>query len=257
MACCAMSCMRLPDSSRSRRPAYGSAASHTLNDGSRLEHMPEVSDTARMSSSMFSGSWSGSERTMSPNSSAKSVNSRGSTLLSSAKPIPPKRANSARSARSSSAVSAEGSSTPISWAAVTRPRLSRPATAISRVRRPSRRLSGTSAIIPKSMKVRRKLRPVVESASGVTKMLPGCGSACTKLCVNTWSNMTSANTSATSAGSMPAARRASVSLILIAVTSESVSTRRVDRSQTISGALTRGSPAKFSRKRSALAASCR
>ena len=47
--------------------------------------------------------------------------------------------------------------------------------------------------------------------------------------------MTAANSLATSVGSMPAALSASTSLILIAVTSSSVSTRRVVRSQTSSG----------------------
>ena len=72
-----------------------------------------------------------------------------------------------------------------------------------------------------------------------------------------WSNMTVANSAATAVGSMPAARSASRSLILIAVTSASVSTRRVVRSHTTSGASTRGSPAKFAANRSALRASCR
>ncbi len=69
--------------------------------------------------------------------------------------------------------------------------------------------------------------------------------------------MTAANRSATLAGSIPAARNASTSLTLIAVTSASVSTRRVVRSQTISGAATRADGAMFAANRSALTASWR
>ncbi len=63
--------------------------------------------------------------------------------------------------------------------------------------------------------------------------------------------MTAAKTGATSAGSMPAARSASASVILMAVTSSRVSTRRVQRSQTTAGTATRSSPAKSAAKRSA------
>ena len=69
--------------------------------------------------------------------------------------------------------------------------------------------------------------------------------------------MIAANCAATSDGSMPAASRPARSLILIALTSESVRTRRVVRSHTISGTETRGSSAKYWAKRSALAASWR
>ena len=93
--------------------------------------------------------------------------------------------------------------------------------------------------------------------TGVTNMLPGCGSAWKKPSRKSWSNMTVANCLATAFGSMPAASRASRSLILMAVTSARVSTRRVVRSQTTSGAATRGSPAKAAANRSALDASCR
>ncbi len=85
----------------------------------------------------------------------------------------------------------------------------------------------------------------------------GCGSAWKKPLVNSWSNITEAKTGATFAGSMPAARSATASVILIAVTSSSTSTRRVLHSQATPGASTRSSSAKSAAKRSAFAASCR
>ncbi len=258
VACLATSCTRLPRSSRSSWAAYGSTESHRLNSGSSALHTPEVRDIARMMSRKFSGSWKGSERTTSPNCTAKSRNSRGSTSRSSAKPIPPKRANNWVIALSSSDVSADGSSTPTSCIASTRPLPSRAAAAISSLRSPLRVPAPTSPIMPKSMKVSFHGRPSVSPCPfGVTKILPGCGSAWKKPRVNSWSNITAAKTGATSTGSMPAARRASASVILIAVTSCSVSTRRVVRSQTTSGTATRSSPATSSANRTQLAASCR
>ena len=128
---------------------------------------------------------------------------------------------------------------------------------MSSFRRPLRVLAGTSPIMPKSMNVSFQGRSVDEPVTGVTKMLPGCGSAWKKPFVNNWSNMTDAKTGATWAGSMPAASSASASVILIAVTSSRVSTRRVLRSQTTSGTPTRSSSAKSAANRPAFAASFR
>ncbi len=128
---------------------------------------------------------------------------------------------------------------------------------MSILRRPLRVLGGTSPIIPKSMKVSIQPCATEPSATGVTKTLPGCGSAWKKPSAKSWSNITAANTGATSTGSMPAAMSPAWSVILIAVTSSSVSTRRVLRSQTISGTATRSSAANISWKRAELRASCR
>jgi hypothetical protein len=87
------------------------------------------------------------------------------------------------------------------------------------MRRPALVVGGTSPIIPKSMKVSFQPRPLGSAGTGVTKILPGCGSAWKKPLLKSWSNITAAKTGATSAGSMPARPSASVSVILIAVTS--------------------------------------
>ncbi len=138
-------------------------------------------------------------------------------------------------------------------AAATRPAAVTPATAMRSVRSPSRRLSGTSAIIPKSMNVSWKFRPdsPAPAWTGVTKMLPGAGRRAQEAVREHLVEHDLGEHRGDRGRVDAAARSASVSLILIAVTSDSVSTRRVDRSHTISGAATRGSSAKFSRNRSA------
>ena len=124
-----------------------------LKSGSSELHMPEVSDIARMMSRKFSGSWNGSARIVSPNSIAKLRSSRSSTCCTSARPMPPKRANSSVIARSSSAVSADGSRMPTPRMLSTSRFPSRAATARMTCCRPRRSPSGTSPIMPKSMKV--------------------------------------------------------------------------------------------------------
>ena len=91
-------------------------------------------------------------------------------------------------------------------------------------------MSGIWPIIPKSTNVSAQSRPASADprpCHGVMKMLPGWASPWKKPSTKSWSNITVANSVATSAGSMPAARSASRSFTLIALTSCSVSTRRV------------------------------
>ena len=205
----------------------------------------------------FSGNWKGSDSTTSLNSNAKSWNCLGSSSRNSANPMPPNLAKSVVMTRSSSTVSADGRSTPTSCIALTMPLPSRDAAAITSPRRVPRRLAGTSPIMPKSTKVSVHGWPSCPGAAGVTNRFPGCGSAWKKPCRNNWSNITSAKADATSEGSMPAERSAAVSVILIAVTSSSVSTRRVVRSQATVGTRTLSFLAKFSANRSEFAPSCR
>ena len=237
-----------------------------LNWGFTALQTPDVNEIARMTSRKFSGNWNGSARTMSENSVANARNSRGSMVCSSTKLIPPKRSKTFVRARSSSTVSALGISTPIWRMPSTMPAPSRDAAAITVVRSAAPRLVGTSPIMPKSIKVIRQLGPPVAAApepsvspagNGWMNTLPGCGSAWKNPWMNTWSNITDANSSATSAGSIPAARRPARSVILMSVTSSWVSTRRVDRSQAMRGTRTRGLSAKFAAKRSEFAASFR
>ena len=94
-------------------------------------------------------------------------------------------------------------------------------------------------VIPKSMKVSEN---APRSSPGVTKMLPGCGSAWKWPLSNSCVNMLSASAPATADGSIPRSRSAATSLIFTAVTSCRVSTRRVLRSQTTCGAR-QGTPA--------------
>ena len=179
--------------------------------------MPDVSDIARMMSRKFSGSWNGSDRTTSPNSIAN-VAELARIDLAAARRSPSRR--SGRRAWSSPARARPCRPT----AAARRLRgCRRPgpcrratATAMSTLRSPLRSPSGTSPIMPKSMKVSchagRPCRPLVDPAlggrRGVTKMLPGCGSAWKKPSREELVEHDRANSFATSAGSMPAARSA-------------------------------------------------
>ena len=71
--------------------------------------------------------------------------------------------------------------------------------------------------------------------SGLTKILPGCMSAWKKLCRNTWAKKISTPRSASTRGSMPAARIASMSLTGMPWMRSDTITRRDDSARCTAG----------------------
>ena len=91
--------------------------------------------------------------------------------------------------------------------------------------------------------------------SAATKMFPGCGSPWKKPSRKTWLNVARAARATMSAGSWPAAARASASPSAAPSTRSVVSTRRAVRRQSTFGTPRLASPAKFSASSAAAAPS--